>query len=204
MIVYLDTSSLVKLYVEEEGSADVAAILKNSRTAATSMIAYAEARAAFARRFREGSVTKRAYKSLLLSFEKDWINYLQVKVSQDLIRLAGDLAEKHALRGFDAIHLSSAVSLMKANVGVVFLCHDEKLQKASLREQLVQPSVGSAIQEPSVAIASPTKPLNSLSDPQNASFHPSPQRRAETSQKNYLILRRITMLARSYRSYRPQ
>ena len=148
MIVYLDTSSLVKLYVEEEGSADVAAILKNSRTAATSIIAYAEARAAFARRFREGSVTKRAYKSLLLSFEKDWINYLQVKVSQDLIRLAGDLAEKHALRGFDAIHLSSAVSLMKANVGVVFLCHDEKLQKASLREQLVQPSVGSAIQEP--------------------------------------------------------
>ncbi|MGA2106323.1 MAG: type II toxin-antitoxin system VapC family toxin [Syntrophorhabdales bacterium] len=148
MIVYLDTSSLVKLYVEEEGSADVAAILKNARTAATSMIAYAEARAAFARRFREGSVTKRAYKSLLLSFEKDWINYLQVKVSQDLIRLAGDLAEKHALRGFDAIHLSSAVSLMKANVGVVFLCHDEKLQKALLREQLVQPSVRSAIQEP--------------------------------------------------------
>ena len=119
MIVYLDTSSLVKLYVEEEGETDVAAIVKNARVAATSMIAYAEARAAFARGFREGSFTKRAYKTLLLSFEKDWINCLQVKVSQDLIRRAGDLAEKHGLRGFDAIHLSSAISLMKSNVPVV-------------------------------------------------------------------------------------
>ena len=144
MIVYLDTSSLVKLYVEEEGSADVAASVKKARAVATSMIAYAEARAAFARRFREGSLTKRAYKSLLLSFEKDWTNYAQVKVSQDLIRLAGDLAEKHALRGFDAIHLSSAMFLMKSKVPVVFICHDEKLQKASLREKLAQPIRGSA------------------------------------------------------------
>ena len=142
MIVYLDTSSLVKLYVEEEGSADVAASVKKASAVATSMIAYAEARAAFARRFRERSLTKRAYKSLLLSFEKDWTNYAQVKVSQDLIRLAGGLAEKHALRGFDAIHLSSAVFLMKSKVPVVFLCHDEKLQKASLREKLAQPPFG--------------------------------------------------------------
>ena len=141
MIVYLDTSSLVKLYIEEEGSTDVVSILKNSRAVATSMIAYAEARAAFARRFREGSLTKTGYRTLLSSFEKDWINYVQVKVSQDLIRLAGDLAEKHALRGFDAIHLSSAISLMKSNVPVVFLCHDDKLQKASLREKLGQPTV---------------------------------------------------------------
>jgi uncharacterized protein len=140
MIVYLDTSSLVKLYVEEEGSGDVADILKHSRVVATSMIAYAEARAAFARRFREGSLTKTGYRALLTSFERDWTNYLQVKVSQDLIRFAGDLAEKHALRGFDAIHLSSAIFLTTSKVPVIFLCHDDKLQKASLREKLVQPT----------------------------------------------------------------
>lgn len=150
MVVYLDTSSLVKLYVEEEGSADVAAVVKNARATATSMIAYAEARAAFARRFREGSLTRRAYKTLLLSFEKDWTNYAQVKVSQELIRLAGDLAEKHALRGFDAIHLSSALSLMKSTVPIVFMCHDDKLQKASLREKLGQPGAGPAIKDPAL------------------------------------------------------
>jgi predicted nucleic acid-binding protein len=139
MIAYLDTSSLVKLYVEEEGSNDVAALLEKSRTAASSIIAYAEARAAFARRFREGALTKKAYKGLLLSFERDWINYLQVKVSQDVIQLAGDLAEKHALRGFDAIHLSSAIILLKSDLPVVFSCYDNRLQKASLLEKLSQP-----------------------------------------------------------------
>jgi uncharacterized protein len=147
VVLYLDTSSLVKLYVEEEGSADVEGILKEARTAATSMIAYAEARAAFARRFREGFITKRAYKTLLVLFEKDWINFLQVKVSQGLVRLAGDLAEKHALRGFDAIHLSSALSLTKSSVPVIFMCYDDKLQKASLQEKLVQPRVRQAVQE---------------------------------------------------------
>ena len=139
MIAYFDTSSLVKLYVEEEGSDDVSALLEKSRTAASSIIAYAEARAAFARRFREGALTKKAYKGLLLSFERDWINYLQVKFSQDVIRLAGDLAEKHALRGFDAIHLSSAIVLLKSDLPVVFSCYDNRLQKASLSEKLSQP-----------------------------------------------------------------
>ena len=53
MIVYLDTSSLVKLYVEEDESSKVDALVKSSEITATSLVAYAEARAAFARRSRE-------------------------------------------------------------------------------------------------------------------------------------------------------
>jgi predicted nucleic acid-binding protein len=140
MIAYLDTSSLVKLYVEEESSGDVANIVGKSRAAATSMIAYAEARAAFARRLRERAFTKEAYKNLISFFEKDWNKMLQVKVTKELIHRAGTLAEKHGLRGFDAIHLSSALTLKsKVNSPVLFSCYDEKLQKASLLERLTQP-----------------------------------------------------------------
>ena len=139
MIVYLDTSSLVKVYVDEEGSHDVIELIDNSMAAATSMVAYAESRAAFARRMREGAFTKKDYKNLVLSFERDWINYVQVKVTQELIQLAGILAEKHALRGFDAIHLASAVMLMKSGAPVLFSCYDERLQKASFSEKLLQP-----------------------------------------------------------------
>jgi uncharacterized protein len=64
---------------------------------------------------------------------------VQVKVTQELIQLAGNLAEKHALRGFDAIHLASAVMLMKSGMPVVFSCYNEKLQKASFLEKLAQP-----------------------------------------------------------------
>ncbi len=145
MILYLDTSSLVKLYVEEEGSTDVASAVKNASAAATSIIAYAESTAAFARRFREGSLVKRDYKALLRAFENDWANYVHVKVSEEIVRLAGALAEKHGLRGFDAIHLSSAIMLKKSKTPVTFMCYDDKLQKASIRERLAQPRTVSTL-----------------------------------------------------------
>ena len=140
MTLYLDTSSLVKLYVEEEGSEDVEKTVVEFRVLATSMIAYAEARSAFARRLRENSFTEEGYSSILSSFEADWINYLQVRVSKAIVRHAGDLAAGHGLRGFDAIHLSSALALRKSSdLPVTFSCFDEKLQKASLAEGLKQP-----------------------------------------------------------------
>ena len=56
------------------------------------------------------------------------------------VRMAGDLAEKHGLRGFDAIHLTSAVTLREKLVSpVIFSCYDVRLQIASLREKLDQP-----------------------------------------------------------------
>ena len=53
MILYLDTSSLVKLYMEEEGSLKIETLVRSSEATVTSIVSYAEARAAFARRFRE-------------------------------------------------------------------------------------------------------------------------------------------------------
>jgi len=140
MILYLDTSSLVKLYVEEEESSRVADLVRSSKVTGTSLIAYTEARAAFARRFRENAFTLREYKRLTSSFDEDWDNYLIVRVTKELVRQAGDLAEKHGLRGFDAIHLSSAVTLREElSTRIIFSCFDEKLQIASHVEELAQP-----------------------------------------------------------------
>lgn len=44
MILYLDTSSLVKLYVEEKDSSKIADLVIASEISATSLIAYAESR----------------------------------------------------------------------------------------------------------------------------------------------------------------
>jgi predicted nucleic acid-binding protein len=140
VIIYLDTSSLVKLYVEEEDSSKVAHLVRSSKITATSLVAYAEARSAFARRFREKAFTKREYTQLISLFNEDWDNYMIFKITRKLVRLAGDLAEKHGLRGFDAIHLSSALTLrQELSYPIVFSCSDQRLQIASQLENLHQP-----------------------------------------------------------------
>jgi uncharacterized protein len=137
MILYLDTSSLVKLYVEEDESIIVKTLVDSSEFTATSIFAYAEARAAFSRRFREKSITPNEYNRLIKSFDKDWNSYLIISVTEDMIKLAGNLAEKHALRGFDSIHLASALKLRKeVSSAIKFSCFDDNLQKASRREDL--------------------------------------------------------------------
>jgi len=139
MIVYLDTSSLVKLYVEEDESSKVDALVRSSEVTATSIVAYAEARAAFARRFREKAFTPVEHDRIKTFFDKDWSSYLILSITGDMIRLAGDLAEKHALRGFDSIHLASALTLRRElSTTIVFSCFDDNLQKASEREDLDQ------------------------------------------------------------------
>ena len=140
MIVYLDTSSLVKLYVEEDESSNVEELVKSTEVTATSLIAYAEARAAFAHRFREKAFTLDEHERIKEYFETDWSRYLILSVTGDLIKLAGNLAEKHALRGFYSIHLASALTLRRElSTPILFSCFDAQLQKASENEHLDQP-----------------------------------------------------------------
>jgi uncharacterized protein len=140
MILYLDTSCLVKLYFEEEDSLQVREQVQSSSAAATSLIAYAEVRSALARRFREKAFPAAAYKRVLSGFCKDWPHYLRVQVTEPLVTLAGDLAEKHGLRGFDAVHLASAMTLREASSSnVLFSCADRPLQTASREEGFAQP-----------------------------------------------------------------
>lgn len=98
MILYLDTSSLVKLYVEEEGSEQVALLVKSASYCATSIVAYA-ARAAFAGRSREQAFSLEDFQHIKLALEKDWSRYVVLTLVFSLVAQAGELAEKHPLKG---------------------------------------------------------------------------------------------------------
>ncbi len=140
MLLYLDTSSLVKLYVEEEGSDFVSNLVGTVEITATSIVAYAEARAAFSRRFRENAFTLKEYIHLKTIFDEDWNNYLILNITSNIVKMAGNLAEKHLLRGFDSIHLASALTLMnELATSIIFSCFDNNLKKASEHEGMEQP-----------------------------------------------------------------
>lgn len=136
-LAYLDTSILVKLYVQEPDSQRVAELVEETKAAATSLVACAEARAAFARLHREGAFSPEEYDRLVSAFRKDWVEYLMVYPTQEVVFRAGALAEKHGLRGFHAIHLASALTLRdELSRRIVFSSADRKLQEASTAEGL--------------------------------------------------------------------
>jgi predicted nucleic acid-binding protein len=132
--VYLDTSNLMKLYVEEPASDQVRELVQNAAVTVTSNLAYPETRAALARRRRDGTLTAPAFRTAKQDFEADWLNYLVIPASPTLCLEAGDLAERYALRGLDSIHLASFAEMLRGLHGrddAQFSSSDDKLNAAA-------------------------------------------------------------------------
>ena len=143
MILYLDTSALVKLYVEEPLSQELTVAVADAEAVATSLVAYVESRAAFARARREARLSAQIYRRIEEAFATDWPRYISIEVTDLLVKDAGDLAVTRSLRGYDALHLASAVSLrQQVNTSVTFLAFDRALSLAAKREALTLHPLG--------------------------------------------------------------
>ena len=137
MILYLDTSAWVKLYVHEHGSKELRAYTNKAETLAASVVAYPEARATFARLKAQGISTETKHQQRLAQLNLDWENMLRIELVPAVVRTAGDLAEVHGLRGFDAIHLASALCLKeKTSMPLTFAVFDLRLRAAAERAGL--------------------------------------------------------------------
>lgn len=119
MIAYFDTSALVPLLIEEPGSEPAARLWNGADRVVSVRIVYPEARAALAQAHRTGRVTARKLRSAVddLDGRCEQIHMLDVDVA--LARRAGDLAELHALRGYDAVHLAAAHRVNDAELVIV-------------------------------------------------------------------------------------
>ena len=134
MILYLDTSALVKLYAREAGTNEVKHAVASAELVATSLVAYVETRSAFARKHRFAEIGDSALRRHKREFERDWNRLNRLPVDAITIRRAGDLAEQHRLRAYDALHLATA-DLLRAAIrsAVSFACFDDALSDAADR-----------------------------------------------------------------------
>lgn len=137
MILYLDTSALVKKYFKEVGSADIISLWKESIAIATSSIAYAETMASFFRKKREADISEKTINKTVDIFQKDWESFVRITATNDLNAKIDRLVALHPLRGFDAIHLASALIVNKrVPENFLFACFDKRLLKAAITEGL--------------------------------------------------------------------
>jgi predicted nucleic acid-binding protein len=102
---------LVKLVVAEVGSDSAAELWGSNHPAVASVLAYPEGRAALAAARRGGRLAARPYARALAEFEEVLGGLVLVGADEELAREAGALAEKFGLRGYDAVHLATALGL---------------------------------------------------------------------------------------------
>jgi predicted nucleic acid-binding protein len=135
VILYLDTSALLKLYVEEPGSPEVEEAVGQAEQVATATLALPEAAHALARRASEGSLTEEEALEAFTELKRDWRRILHPPLSGALVQRAARLAweKKGKLRGADAVHLATALALStgKGKKKVRFLTYDERLRRAA-------------------------------------------------------------------------
>ena len=132
--VYFDSSALVKLLVVGEADAEIAAeLFRQADRRSTSMIAYAECRAAVAAAARSRRLKTADARKAVAALDDVWPAIDRLAVSEDIVHRAGELAEREALRGFDAIHLASALAL---SPDAALACWDQQLSQAALAEGL--------------------------------------------------------------------
>jgi predicted nucleic acid-binding protein len=127
VITYVDTSTLIKLLIDEVGTAEAAAIWDEPDTLVTVRVAHVEARAALAAARRQRRITPTVFRSAVEGLDMLWSQLSVVEIDEDLMRLAGDLATTHGLRGYDALHLAAA-HLVGADV---FSSADHRLCEAA-------------------------------------------------------------------------
>ena len=133
---YFDPSALIKRFAVEPGSPLVDRLMVTALVV-TSKISYAEVYSGLTRMKRERRLGKAAYELACEQFEKEWSAYAQVPLIDNLLCLARDLIRRHPLRGFDAIHLASAVDLGRmSGEQSTFIAADNQLLDAAENEGL--------------------------------------------------------------------
>jgi uncharacterized protein len=108
VITYVDTSVLIKLLISENGTAEAGAIWDEPDVLVCCRLGHVEARAALTAARRQGRISEPVSDESLSGLEMLWSQLSIVEIDEDLMRLAGDTAVEHGLRGYDAMHLAAA------------------------------------------------------------------------------------------------
>lgn len=132
MILFCDTSALVKLYIVEAESAALKARMMEAEAVAVCRIAWAEAHAALSRRARDVPEDAAAIERAKNALTTDWPHFVVLEVTQALVERAGEYADTFALRGYDSVQLAAAAEAGRiSQTPINFACFDTRLNKAA-------------------------------------------------------------------------
>ena len=131
--LYLDTSALLKRYVDEAGSDAVIALMAEAEAVVTSLVTRAEVPAAIAKAVRRRVLDDDRAQRAHGRFLKEWPNFGKVPVTDALVARADTLTWEHGLRAYDAIQLAAALSCLETidalGADILFATFDRQLSR---------------------------------------------------------------------------
>ena len=134
--LYVDTSALVKLYLDEAGSERMTDKVRAADLVMVSVLAWPETLATLARSHRDSRISAAAYDAVHARFVADWTQLSAVDLDGRVLEIVDRLVDAHPLRGAHAAHLASALALREAGLDVEFACSDRMLLSAARAERL--------------------------------------------------------------------
>ena len=137
MILYIDTSALVKRYVAETGSNEVNALIEQAETVGSVMLTRVEMASALAKAVRMNWVENEDAENAWQDFLLHWQSFARLSVTPALVERAARLAWEYGLRGYDATHFAAALLWQETfEMPVTLATYDRELwlagQKAGL------------------------------------------------------------------------
>ncbi len=137
MLLFCDTSALIKLLIDEPDSAQIHQASERAGLIAACRITWAEAMAAMARRQRDDPTSADDIETARQRLSMLWSSFTIVEVSQKLVEAAGRFADGFALKGYDSVQLAAAHELhLNTEQKVLFACYDRRLKQAAQLLQL--------------------------------------------------------------------
>lgn len=141
---FLDSSATVKRYVREAGTNWTIALFRgsNQNSFYSARITLAEVVSAFTRRLKTGSLSQSQTSKAKTRFRRTFKRkFFKIEIDASLVERAADLAEKYALRGYDAVQLAAALIANEARISIgatplTFVCADYNLNSAATAEGL--------------------------------------------------------------------
>jgi uncharacterized protein len=132
MIVYCDTSALMKLFVTELRSDAMRDLAAKSTRMLVSQLTWAEMCAGLALKQRTNQVDAQIAAIALEQLHTQWPRYSRLAVDEDLMIEAGKLALSFGLRAYDSVQLASAQRVHKQlGSNLTFYCFDKPLNAAA-------------------------------------------------------------------------
>jgi predicted nucleic acid-binding protein len=115
-VLFLDTSALVKRYVDESGTRAVTALMDADSDWAASALALAEAEIALCHRAQHEAMVA----PLVEALRRDWASFAIVPVDDPCLTRAKEIGCQFGTRTIDSIHLAAADRLPRPLTFVTF------------------------------------------------------------------------------------